>query len=514
MADPVPDMILILEDDQGVAQLERRRLERAGYRAEVVATAAEARRALVRGGVALMVLDYQLNEALTGLEFYRDLRGAGLNVPSILVTGRSDEDILTQAIRAGIRDFLSKTADFLDFLVPTVERVLKQLDVERQLDEAQAQRLVLAEEDRRKDEFLAMLAHELRNPLSAIANAVQLSRLVPTSEQRDWSDDVIGRQVQQLSHLIDDLLDVSRIRLGKIPLRKAALEVSAVIGRAVETVRPLMEQKRHRLELEVAPEPLRVDADPTRLEQVVVNLLTNAAKYTDPGGRIVVKAARESGRVCLRVRDSGVGIAPEMLPRVFDLFIQVEGTLDRSQGGLGIGLTLVKRLVAMHDGDVSVSSDGPGLGSEFVVCLPELDPGAEDPDIGRSRAPASSPTAPRRVLVVDDNADSARGMARLLRAKGHEVLVAHDGPRALEIARSEPFDAVLLDIGLPGMDGYEVLATLKAEGTAAETLIAISGYGQDEDLRRSREAGFDHHLVKPIDHAVLLRLIAEKVPAG
>ena len=499
--------ILILEDDDGIAQLERRRLERAGYRVQVAATPASAREILGSGGIDLLILDYLLNNAFNGLEFYQSLREGAIAVPSILVTGFSDEAMLAQAIRIGIRDFLPKTTDFLDFLVPTVERVLKQVDVEIQLDEAQTQKKILADEDRRKDEFLAMLAHELRNPLAAISSAVHLAKLSPSVEQRAWSDEVISRQVRQLSHLIDDLLDVSRIRLGKIQLRKRAVDVNEIVTRAIETVKPMLDRKKHVLDLHLNAGPLHIDADPTRLEQGVVNLLTNATKYTDDGGRIVVSLRRDGDRILIRVKDSGMGIAPEMLAKIFELFVQVDGSLDRSQGGLGIGLTLVRKLVEMHGGTVSAFSEGPGLGSEFVVSLPvatatgEAGPSYDLPAIKQT-------TEPRRILVVDDNLDSARGLARLLRSSGHEVAVVHDGPSALDAVQISAPDVILLDIGLPGMDGYQVASAIRAQGLHAAKIIAVSGYGQDDDRRKSKDAGFDHHLVKPIDPDRLHALLA------
>ncbi len=515
--------VLILEDDAGIAQLERRRLERAGFSVAVSSSAEEARAALAAGGVDLMVLDYKLNEAATGLDFYRDLSETGLGVPSILVTGFADEAMLARALREGVRDFLPKTPDYLDFLVPAVVRVMDQIRIERELHlqreqlfreqaarlEAEAERKALAEEDRRKDEFLAMLAHELRNPLSAISSAVNLARATPSDEHRDWSNEVITRQVKHLTHLIDDLLDVSRIRLGKIQLRRQPLEAAEVMARAVETVRPLLERKRHGLAVSIEPGPLRVDADPTRLEQVLVNLLTNAAKYTDEGGRIAISAGRDGPNVAFRVKDNGTGIPREMLPRIFDLFIQVDRSLDRSQGGLGIGLTLVRKLVESHGGTVSATSAGPGLGSEFVVRLPALSDSVHvAPSSSNSGRRPTMAENSKRVLVVDDNIDAARGLARLLKVEGHDLAIAHDGREALDAARAHRAEVILLDIGLPGLDGYQVAEILRREGFADATIIAVSGYGQDEDRKRSERAGFNHHLVKPVDHDFLLRLIA------
>src|SRR4051812_33168956 len=365
---------------------------------------------------------------------------------------------------------------------------------------------VLKVNDRRKDEFLAMLAHELRNPLAAISNAVQVAGRADDRESREWSREVIDRQVRHLSRLMDDLLDVSRITRGKITLKWDIIDTVPVLETAVESVRRLVEERRHELDVSLPPGPLWVKADATRLEQIVVNLLTNAAKYTESGGRISLSASREGEDVAFSVRDNGVGIPPESLPSMFELFTQGDRTLARSEGGLGIGLTLVKSLAEMHGGSVTARSNGPGTGSEFVVRLPSASPAPEGRKDG---APSTADQRPcRRVLIVDDNEDMARGMARLLKLLGHAVATAHDGPSAVEAARSHRPDYVLLDIGLPGMSGYEVAKRLREDGFLDTVIIAVSGYGQEEDRRRSKLAGFDHHLVKPLDHDALLQLIA------
>ncbi len=363
--------------------------------------------------------------------------------------------------------------------------------------------------DRRKDEFLAMLAHELRNPLAAISNAVTLSRRSGLREQVEWSMDVVGRQLKHLTRLIDDLLDVSRISRGKIELRRDLLDVAPILDAAVETVRPLVEERKHRLTVEVDRGGLWANVDPTRLEQVVTNILMNAAKYSENGGKIRISAALQEGQVAIAVRDTGVGIAPEKLPEMFELFAQGDRSLARSEGGLGIGLTVVKKLVELHGGTVTALSEGPGKGSEFIVRLPEA--ARPDPKRPRVARPEPAERRPARVLVVDDNVDTARGMARLLRLIGHDVRAAHTGPEAIEIARDFRPEFVLLDIGLPGMDGYRVASTLRGEEFGRDAVIvAVSGYGQDEDRRRSREAGFDYHLVKPVDHDALLGLLKTK----
>jgi two-component system CheB/CheR fusion protein len=381
------------------------------------------------------------------------------------------------------------------------------------VDEHERERALheLREADRRKDEFLAMLSHELRNPLAPILNAVQvLDRVGPGDEEVTAKyRDVITRQVQHMKRLLDDLLDVSRVSQGKIQLRMEPLELGAVLLQAVDVSRPMIVEKRQELSLTLAQGPLSLDADPTRLVQVFANLLNNAAKYTDHGGHIALTVKVEGGEAVVRVRDDGMGMTPELLAGAFDLFVQETRSLDRAQGGLGIGLTMVRTLVKMHGGSVRAFSEGPGRGSEFMVRLP-LSQGAEVPADRDASSVDTAPPRRLRVLVVDDNEDAARSIGYLLEMTGHEVTLAFDGPDALVLAAAAPPDLVLLDIGLPGMDGYTVAAQLRAAGHGRATLVALSGYGQDEHLRRSREAGFDHHLVKPIDFAKLEKIAAQR----
>jgi PAS domain S-box-containing protein len=365
---------------------------------------------------------------------------------------------------------------------------------------------------RQKDEFLAMLAHELRNPLAPIRNALHILKMPgANSEAARKARDMMDRQIQQLVRLVDDLLDVSRIVRNRIELRKETVDLATVFARAVETAQPLIEAQRHQLGVSLPPEPVRLEADPVRLAQVISNLLLNAAKYTDPAGRIWLSGERQGGEAILRVRDTGIGIDPQLLPRVFDLFTQADRSLARSQGGLGIGLTLVKHLVEMHGGSVRAGSPGPGAGSEFTIRLPLLwrDEGREMRDEKRKNASDSS-LIPHslKVLVVDDNTDAAQSAAMLLVMQGHRVETAHDGPSALEAARAFRPEVVLLDIGLPGMDGFEVARAMRAQlGNGTPVLVAVTGYGQEEDRRRSQEAGFDRHLVKPVEPAALAALL-------
>jgi PAS domain S-box-containing protein len=378
-----------------------------------------------------------------------------------------------------------------------------------------AEKLIEAERreaERRKDEFLAMLAHELRNPLASISNATQLFGKLEAEEELLWAKGVILRQVQHLSRMIDDLLDVSRITRGTIGLRAEPLSLSPIIGSAIEAVRPLLEERKHELNVSLAPGPLRLEADPLRIEQILVNLLTNAAKYTDAGGRIWLAVWPEGKDIVIKVADTGIGLPPDLRPRVFDLFTQGDRSAARSEGGLGIGLTLVQKLAELHGGSVTAASEGAGKGSEFTVRLPALDESAAGTE-GPTKTTTPIARGVSRVLVVDDNVDTVRGLAKLLKLLGHDVCVAHDGPAAIEAARSHRPEVVILDIGLPGMDGYEVAGRLRREECCRDAvIIAVSGYGQEGDRRRSEEAGFDHHLVKPVDYSILTALFAPRTP--
>jgi PAS domain S-box-containing protein len=382
------------------------------------------------------------------------------------------------------------------------------VDITRQKEAEEA----LREADRQKNEFLAMLAHELRNPLAPIRNGLEVIRLAgDDAEALCEVRGMMERQIEHLVRLVDDLLDVSRIIRSKITLREEPLELATVLARAVETARPVIDAHHHRLTISLPEKPLRLKGDLVRLAQVFSNLLNNAAKYTEPGGDLRLEAETENGEVIVRVGDTGVGMAPEMLRAVFDLFFQADHSAARSTGGLGIGLTLVKQLVEMHGGKVEAHSAGPGQGSTFIVRLPALAETAAIP--GKDTPLSRTPDAPasRRVLVIDDNVDSARSLSLLLRASGHEVATAGDGPSGVEAARTFRPEVVLLDIGLPGMNGYEVARHLRGEdGLSGLLLVALTGYGQDEDRQRSREAGFDEHLVKPVDPRLLLEMVTEQ----
>lgn len=389
--------------------------------------------------------------------------------------------------------------------------VFRDITERRRLERELHQRsLDLVDRDRRKDEFLAVLAHELRNPLSPIANTLQMLRLQFASHPEiERAGAMMERQLNHLVRLVDDLLDVSRITRGKFELRKQSIELAAVVGRTVESVRSFMDERQHHLRIDLAAEAMQLEADPDRVEQVLANLLNNAAKYTPHGGEISLSAQREGGEIVLRVRDNGIGIRAEALPQLFDLFHQADRVPGRVSEGLGIGLTLVRNLVEMHGGSVSATSAGPNQGSEFVVRLPALrSPSGPAASISAEPLPM---VRPLRILVTDDNRDSAESMAMLLAVLGHETYTAYDGEQALQIAKDFPPQVIFLDIGLPhGLDGYELARRLRRQsGLEKVMLVAMTGYGQEEDRQKSKAAGFDHHLVKPADLIEINRLLAE-----
>ena len=367
----------------------------------------------------------------------------------------------------------------------------------------------LKEADRRKDEFLATLAHELRNPLAPVRNAVEVLRMKgPDIPELHWARDIIDRQTQAMTRLIDDLMDISRINQGKIELKREQIQLAKIVQGAVETSRPLIEEMGHTLTVTLPPVRVIVDADLTRLAQVFLNLLNNAAKYTERGGRIDLRADLQGSDVVVSVADTGIGIPADKLPTLFEMFSQVEVALSRSQGGLGIGLCLVKRLVEMHSGSVEAKSGGPGQGSEFVVRLPIV---VEQtyPRQASDDGDKAQPTSDLRILVVDDNRDAAESLAMLLKMMGNNIHTAYDGEEAVAAAGKFRPHVVLCDIGLPKLNGYEACRQMKAQAWEKKMiLIAVTGWGQDDDRRKSQEAGFDHHMVKPVDPQALMKLLA------
>jgi CheY-like chemotaxis protein len=372
----------------------------------------------------------------------------------------------------------------------------------------------LREEDRRKDEFLAVLAHELRNPLAPISNSLEILRLSDDlSPAIAQVRDIMERQVEHMVRLVDDLLEVSRITRGKIELRKEPVELAAVVRAALETSRPMIEAARHQLAISIHPEPMTLLADAVRLSQVVANLLNNAAKYTEPGGQIWLTARREAGEAVLSVRDTGLGISADMMPKVFDMFAQVDRTLNRSQGGLGIGLTLAKNLVQMHGGRIDVRSEGPGKGSEFIVRLPLAREAACPTPAGNPPPEAAYDLPVRRILVVDDTPAAVYTLGKLLQKMGQVVRTADSGATALADVHVVRPDVVISDIGMPNMNGYELASRLRQEpGVKGVTLVALTGYGQESDRQQALDAGFDFHLVKPVSLAALRELLASLGP--
>jgi two-component system CheB/CheR fusion protein len=393
-------------------------------------------------------------------------------------------------------------------------RIAKWVGTATDIDERRRAEAGLREADRRKDEFLAMLAHELRNPLAPIRNAVKLLRDAgQTDPVREWSRDVIERQVEQMTRLVDDLLDVSRITRGKIQLQIETLDLATVVSGAVETSRPRIDARKHQLEVHLPDATVHLPGDLVRLTQVVSNLLNNAAKFQDEGGFISVRAEREGSDAVIRVRDLGSGIAPDMIGEVFRLFAQAERTMDRSEGGLGIGLSLVKSLVEMHGGTVHAYSAGRGRGSEFTVRLPCLAASRSAARTGKDSVARAEMSNGVRVLVVDDNRDAADSLTMLLCLRGYDASVCHDGDTALKLALETEPAVLVLDLGLPGIDGFEVCRRLREAEMLETCIIAVTGFGQDEDRRRSQAVGFDAHMVKPVDPDDLVRKIAESLEA-
>jgi signal transduction histidine kinase/CheY-like chemotaxis protein len=432
----------------------------------------------------IVLFDY-LEEALERPLLFREIQAIGL--------------ALDEAISASLTAYVRYRDDHV-----------RRVEQER-AEHERAQAAALRESDRRKNEFLAMLAHELRNPLAPILNSVEVLRLLgPVDPNVTQARDIVERQVKQMVRLVDDLLDVTRIAQGKLELRRSVFDLAEAVAQAIQTTTPLFEAQQHQLSVELPNEPLRLEADQARVVQVIVNLLNNAGKYTDRGGRITLSGAREGDEVVIRVRDNGMGIDPQMLGRVFDMFMQVDRAVHRAQGGLGIGLTLVRQLVEMHGGRVAAHSEGPGRGSEFIVWLPALPAG---PAATPAAAPQQQETAGRHILIVEDNADARSTLQTLLNLLGHRVETAANGSEGIDRALASRPQVVLVDLGLPILDGYEVARRLRAELGGAVHLIALTGHALEEDRRRAYEAGFDAHLVKPVELEDLNRVLAGPSPS-
>lgn len=519
--------LLVDDQDKNLVALESL-LRREGLSLLKARSGADALELLLKYDVALALVDVQMPN-MDGFELAEFMRGTERTrrVPIIFLTaGNADQQRRFRGYEAGAVDFLQKPIE-PDVLRSKAEVFFElhrqRQEVARQRDElasmiAENSRLLedsrqyaqaLQEADRRKDEFLATLAHELRNPLAPILNAVQVLRMsgLAGPDAKELQQ-IIDRQAHHMARLVGDLLDVSRISGGKIQLRRDVVNLADVVHSAIETSRPLIEAAGHELVVEPSGERLEVEGDMVRLTQVLANLLNNAAKYTPEGGRIVVSVASANGRATVRVRDNGLGIPVEMLDKVFDMFTQINRHLKRAQGGLGIGLTLVRKLVEMHGGIVSVSSPGEGHGSEFAVELP-----LNVPEQPQHALPADSAArraeAMRRILIIDDNIDALKSLSLLLRACGHEVMTVTNGSDGIEQTRSFQPNVVLLDLGMPDMDGFETARQLRELPEGRDTiLIALTGWGQEQDRNRSKAAGFDMHLVKPVELATLNKMLA------
>jgi PAS domain S-box-containing protein len=615
--------LLVVEDEPGTALLERRRLERAGYTVQIAATADEALAAVRRGGVALALLDLKLPGPLSGLDIYEQWRAEGIALPAILVAADADQVIVIRALRIGIRDFVPKSPDFIEYLPTAVGRVMAQIQIERKLADSELRlasiigttldailmcdatgRVLLSNEsaqqlfhcsaagmrtslvttlipglslatdtppgqfrerleldgvgcdteearvpievsvtdvviheqrlftviarditerrraeedrreaDRRKDEFLGMLGHELRNPLAAIMSAGEvLHQRLPDADMRKITG-VVRRQTRALARMVDDLLDVSRVTLGKIELSREPLLLVTAITRAVDSVRDEAASAGLAVVADVETEPLWLDADPTRLEQVLVNLLTNAIKFTPAGGQISVTAGSDGAEAVVSVRDTGAGIPAPLLARVFDLFVQGDRSLDRSRSGLGIGLALVRQIIAMHGGTVTAASAGRDCGSVFTIRVPLANEDVRPLDDLPDAAP--DPACPLHVLVVDDQEDLADSVAALIEGLGHTVHTAYDGPTALALARQHRLDVIVADLGMPGMSGYELAESVRRDPDLKHLqLVALTGYGRDEDRRRTISAGFNLHLTKPVTDRALQAALGHVSPAS
>lgn len=507
-------------------------LRREGLVQLMARSGVEALELLLKYDVALALVDVQMPD-MDGFELAELIRGTERTrrIPIIFLTaGGPDPQRRFRGYEAGAVDYIRKPiepdvlrskADVFFELYRQRQEVARQRDelrkaadeIARLLKESRGHAEALQQADVRKDEFLATLAHELRNPLAPIRNAVELMRSMgPLDDSLEWVREIIDRQVCNMARLVDDLLDVSRIATGKLVLRRQVTELAPIVARAVETVRAQIDSKQHHLEMELPPQPVYLDADEIRIIQVFSNLLSNATKYTDPGGRIRLAARLVDDQVEVTVSDNGVGIPPEKLGDIFGLFFQLDRSLDRMQGGLGVGLALVKRLVELHGGSIQAHSSGLGHGSTFTVRLPVIPSpdqrggAGADARLGSSRRRTG---AGRRILTVDDNVDGAESFARILKMMGHEAVTAHTGSEGLEVARSFRPEVVFLDIGLPEISGYEVARQLRQDPQLCKaTLVAMTGFGTEMDKRRASQAGFDFHLTKPVEPAAVRSILA------
>ena len=538
--------ILIVDDEPKNLTVLETVLDDPGYRLLRAESGDQALLALMSHEFAVLVLDVRM-PGMTGFELAQMIkeRKKTARIPIIFLTAYyNDDQHILEGYGSGAVDYLhkpvnapvlrSKVAVFAELHrknreVERANRLLLAEVAERRRAEArlaelnasldervrertmelEASEAKLRDANQRKDEFLATLAHELRNPLAPVRNAIHFLKIKgPATPDVAWAADVIDRQVHALAHLIEDLMDISRINQGRIELRREIVALDEVLADAVETIQPQIDGAGHKLSLLLPPVKLQVDADRQRLAQAFMNLLSNAAKYTDPGGQIEVRVVAEGGQALVSFRDSGIGIAPQRLEQVFEMFSQEEPALKRSRGGLGIGLALTRRLVQMHNGIVTATSEGPGKGSQFQVRLPLVGSVADvAPEV--PQLDAIAPEVPAlRILVADDNRDAAESLGVLLEVMGHEVRRVHDGESAVQEVPGFDPHLVLLDIGMPKLNGYDTCRSIRGlEGGNRRTLVAVTGWGQPQDVERAREAGFDHHMVKPLDVDSLLRVI-------
>lgn len=548
-----PVKILVVDDEPSNLAVMEAVFQDSGYTLVHASSGSEALMALMNHEFAVLVLDVNMPD-MTGFELAQLIkqRKKTAHVPIIFLTAYfNDDQHVVEGYGSGAVDYLhkpfnvgvlrSKVAIFADLYRKTlaleqVNQALVQQVAERATAQEQLRLLnetlerrvqerthalqlrdaQLREADRRKDEFLATLAHELRNPLAPVAYALRLLRLKGASQPHvERSADLIDRQVKAMSRLIDDLMDVSRINQGKIQLHSSRVELAGILQDAIDAARPMIDEQRHTLVLQLPPPSLTLDGDPTRLAQVFMNLLLNAAKYMDAGGRIELTVDTSADEARVTLTDQGIGIAPGRLEKVFEMFSQEEAALSRSRGGLGIGLALTRRLIELHGGSIAALSEGVGHGSSFVVRLPLAGPAAPaGMALPEGGGQAARPVRPLRILVADDNQDAADALAELLGALGHSVHRVYDGEAAVEAARLVDPELVLLDIGMPRLNGYEACEAIRALGTRSlAQMWAITGWGQAQDMRRAREAGFDHHLVKPVSPDTLIGMLADVVPA-
>ena len=467
-------------------------------------------------GVAVLSEESLTTETLELLRLVIRRQPAWSDFPLLVLTEQgADSELVLRTLETLGNVTLLERPVRVPALVSAVRVALRarrrQYQIRDYLVESNRTAAALREADKRKDEFLAILAHELRNPLAPLRNALESMRRAPQDrEAAAWARGLMERQLAQMVRLIDDLLDLSRVSRGRVELKQEDVELSSVVHGAIEICGPAVQAACHALSVSLPHEPIVLRCDPTRMVQVLSNLISNAVKYTPSGsGRIEVAARRSHAGIELSVRDNGVGIPEEMLHKVFDMFTQVERSLERAQGGLGIGLTLVKRLVELHGGSIHARSAGPGRGSEFVVRLPEAVRAGERPAPRPAEEPQAGSARRQRILIADDNRDAADSLAVMLRVGGHEVRTAYDGQQAIDMAEAFRPALALLDIGMPRLNGYDTARRIREQPFGRDmVLIALTGWGQPEDKQRSRVAGFDHHLVKPVDPSALDRLLA------